>query len=468
MLAPSKSETSVRLTAALFALLGVYLTAGGAWLLAYRDTPFYLVAGLAMLATGFLLWTGRRAALWVYAALVLVSLVWAIVETGMDFWSMVPRTDVFIVLGLALLAPFIIRSLQAEGMAKWVLAGSLFLAVALLVAAFAQDPSDVAGFLPTDKIVKSAGDVGQAPDADWPAYGRTQFGDRFSPLVQINSGNVKDLKIAWTLRTGDLKGPDDPLETTNEATPLAINGALFLCSTHQKIFAIDGASGKVKWIFDPHIHVNPGFQHLTCRGLTYHASDDAAVTSDGSPAPAGECRHRLFLPTNDGRMFAVDADSGKTCPSFGDHGQLDLRTPGMPYTKVGDYEPTSPPVVTDKLVIISGAVTDNGSIREPSGVTRGFDLFTGKLVWAFDPGNPDPNQLPEDGHKYIANSPNSWITSSYDAKLGQIYIPTGVQTPDEWGGNRNSDSERYASGVLALHADTGKLAWFYQTVHHDL
>ncbi|CAI9121150.1 glucose/quinate/shikimate family membrane-bound PQQ-dependent dehydrogenase [Brytella acorum] len=467
----SRSRAWATLTVVIFALCGAYLAIGGLWLLSYGDTTYYAVCGLALLGVAFLVHSGRQAALWLYTIVLLGSVAWAISEVGMDFWSLLPRCDLVILLGAWLLIPAVTRQIPAGTIAKLPLSAAVVISAATVVVAFMGDPGDRADSLPTDKIADNAMDAtdqSHMPDGDWRAYGRTQRGDRFSPLAQITSRNVGALQVAWTLRTGDLKGPNDPGETTNEATPLAVNGTLYLCSTHQKLYAVDGASGKTKWVFDPHLYVNPGFQHLTCRGVSYHESSDTAVTSDGSPAPAGECLHRIFLPVNDGRLFAVDADSGKACPSFGQNGELDLRTPGMPYTKVGDYEPTSPPIVTDKLVIISGAVTDNGSIHEPSGVTRAFDVFTGKLVWVFDPGNPDPNQMPEDGHKFVANSPNSWITSSYDPKLGLIYIPTGVQTPDEWGGNRSADSERYASGVLALHADTGKLAWFYQTVHHDV
>ncbi|AOX20140.1 glucose/quinate/shikimate family membrane-bound PQQ-dependent dehydrogenase [Kozakia baliensis] len=462
-----RSRRWVVLTALIFALCGVYLAVGGAWLLTYGDTPYYLICGLALLGVSFLVWRGNQAALWLYTAVILGSLIWAIGEVGIDFWSLVPRGDIIVVLGIWLLLPFVTRQIPAGRAATLPLAASVALAIVVVLVAFVQDPSDKVGNLPTDKVADAGADAAQVPDGDWHAYGRTQFGDRFSPLKQINSDNVHKLQTAWTLRTGDLKGPNDPGEATNEATPVAVNGTLYFCSLHQKLFAVDGATGKTKWVFDPHLYINPGFQHLTCRGVTYHESDASSVTSDGTPAP-DECHHRLFLPVNDGRMFAVDADSGKVCPSFGNNGEIDLRTPHMPYTKVGDYEPTSPPVVTDKVMIISGAVTDNGSVKEPSGVTRAFDLFTGKLVWVFDPSNPDPNQMPGPDHKYVPNSPNSWITSSYDANLGLIYIPTGVQTPDEWGGNRTADAERYASGILALHADTGKLAWFYQTVHHDL
>jgi quinoprotein glucose dehydrogenase len=180
-----------------------------------------------------------------------------------------------------------------------------------------------------------------------------------------------------------------------------------------------------------------------------------------------ECPHRILLPVNDGRMLALDADSGKLCEGFGDHGTLNLED-GMGEKTPGFYEPTSPPIVSDQILVVAGAVTDNYSVREPSGVIRGFDIHTGRLVWAWDAGNLDENEMPSATHVYTNNSPNSWITASYDPKLGLVYMPMGVQTPDIWGGNRSATAERYSSALVALDIKTGKRAWSYQTVHHDL
>jgi quinoprotein glucose dehydrogenase len=124
--------------------------------------------------------------------------------------------------------------------------------------------------------------------------------------------------------------------------------------------------------------------------------------------------------------------------------------------------------VSDKIIVIAGSVIDNYSTEEPSGVIRGFDVYTGKLVWAWDAGATDENALPSATHSYTNNSPNSWMTASYDSKLGLVYLPMGVQSPDIWGGNRTPEAERYASSLVALDINTGKRAWFYQTVHHDL
>ncbi|WP_287674133.1 glucose/quinate/shikimate family membrane-bound PQQ-dependent dehydrogenase [Acetobacter sp.] len=466
----SRSGLLLNLTITIFVLLGLYLAGGGAWLAALGGSWFYLLSGIVLLITAIMLLKRWREALWVYAALVFATLIWSVAEAGFDFWALAPRGDVILPLGLLLLLPFVSRELLPASPANRVpLAVGIVAGLAVYGYALTQDPQDLAGTLPTvaqQGPAVTPGDVAEAPAADWPAYGRTQFGNRYSPLTQITPANVKDLKVAWVFRTHDLKTPNDPGEITDEVTPIKIRDTLYLCSPHQILFALDAATGKEKWKYDPKLKYNPSFQHMTCRGVSYAEAHEGDVTADGSPVPT-ECSRRIFLPTNDGRLIALDAETGEACHGFGTEGTVDL-TDGMPMRELGFYEPTSPPVVTSKVVIVSGAVTDNYSTHEPSGVTRAYDLYSGRLVWAFDAGNPNPNELPSDTHHYVPNSPNSWITSAYDAKLNLIYIPTGVATPDIWGGHRSADQERYASGILALNGDTGEKVWFYQTVHHDL
>ncbi|MGJ4860523.1 glucose/quinate/shikimate family membrane-bound PQQ-dependent dehydrogenase [Labrys sp. La1] len=456
-----------------FAIIGLALGGGGIWLLILGGSPYYVVAGLLMLVTAFLLARRHSSALVVYALLLLGTLIWAVWESGFDFWLLAPRGDIFAPLGLWLLLPFVSRPLRSPATDRVSLAARAPLIVALLACAgvlgysLTQDPQSFAGNLPpAASPAPVAADAASLPDGDWPAYGRTQFGNRYSPLTQITPQNVSQLKVAWTFRTGDLKGPNDPGELTNQVTPIKIKDTLYLCSPHQILFALDATTGKQKWKFDPKIAYDKTYQHMTCRGVSYLETKADARTSDGNPPPA-ECPTRIFLPTNDGRLFAVDAQTGAPCAQFGKNGAIDLME-GMGVTQRGFYYVTSPPVVTDKIVMVTGSVIDNYSATVPSGVFRGFDVHTGKLVWAFDAGNDDPNQMPSATHKFIDASPNSWIVSSYDPKLNLVYIPTGVQTPDIWGGNRTPASERYASSIVALNADTGKLAWSYQTVHHDL
>jgi quinoprotein glucose dehydrogenase len=462
----SSSSRVIRFLTILFAVLcGAYLLIGGIWLSTIGGSWYYVISGIAMLATAFLLYRRHSAALVVYALLLLGTLAWAVWEVGFDFWALAPRTDVWVIFGVWLLLPFVYRGITHDGKAGASLMGlSLVVSAVVLAWAVFHDPQEINGTLPTAQQTAPADADSTIPPGDWPAYGRDQAGTRYSPLNQINEKNVKDLQVAWTFRTGDLKTPNDPGEITNEVTPIKVRDTLYLCSAHQILFALDAATGKEKWKFDPGLKTNPTFQHVTCRGVSYHETPAAADAGTAAPAL---CARRILLPVNDGRLFALDAETGKRCPDFANNGELDLQHK-HPVQTPGAYEPTSPPIITDKVIVIAGAVTDNYSTHEPSGVIRGFDVNTGALLWVFDPGAKDPNAIPADGQSFAPNSPNSWAPAVYDPKLDMVYLPMGVSTPDIWGGNRTPEQERYASSVLALNATTGKLVWSYQTVHHDL
>ncbi|MCQ4094482.1 glucose/quinate/shikimate family membrane-bound PQQ-dependent dehydrogenase [Erwinia persicina] len=462
----SKASRILILLTAIFATLsGLYLLIGGIWLAKLGGSLYYIIAGVVMLITAFLLYRRRGAALLLYALFLLATTVWSLWEVGPDFWALTPRLDITFFLGLWLVLPFIWRALSAGGsFPRVALSAVLVFVVAVLAYSVFNDPQEINGTLSQDQTAAAPVDDG-IPAGDWPAYGRTQGGTRYSPLKQINATNVGQLQEAWTFQTGDLKTASDPGEITNEVTPIKIGDALYLCTAHQKLFALDAATGKQKWMFDPKMKTDPTFQHVTCRGVSYVQTPEAAAT------PAGEkpalCSRRILLPVNDGSMYALDAETGALCPEFGDNGKLNLQS-NLPYNKVGSYEPTSPPIVTATTIVMAGAVTDNYSTKEPSGVIRGFDVKTGKLLWAFDTGAKDPNVIAEGEQNYTPNSPNSWAPASYDAKLDLVYLPIGVSTPDIWGGHRTPEMERFATGMLALNATTGKLVWFYQTVHHDL
>ncbi|WP_312925759.1 glucose/quinate/shikimate family membrane-bound PQQ-dependent dehydrogenase [Atlantibacter hermannii] len=458
-----QSSLIVVLTALFAVLCGLYLFIGGVWLVTLGGSWYYPIAGLVMSGVAWLLWRGKQAALWLYAALLLATMLWSIWEVGFDFWALTPRCDILVFFGIWLILPFVWRKLPVISRpALPSMMVTLIITAGILGWAIFNDPQEINGTLKTDAAAATTA-APAIPDGDWPAYGRNQEGQRYSPLKQINADNVHQLKEAWSFQTGDVKMPNDPGEITNEVTPIKIGDTLYLCSAHQRLFALDAATGKEKWHFDPQLNTNPSFQHVTCRGVSYHE----ARAETASPDVVADCPRRIILPVNDGRLFALNADNGKLCETFANKGILNLQT-NQPVTTPGMYEPTSPPIVTDKVIVIAGAVTDNYSTREPSGVIRGFDVNTGDLLWAFDPGAKDPNAIPADEHHFTLNSPNSWAPAAYDAKLDLVYLPMGVSTPDIWGGNRTPEQERYASSILALNASTGKLAWSYQTVHHDL
>jgi quinoprotein glucose dehydrogenase len=467
----------VGLISLIFTLLtALYLLAGGAWLVYVGGSAYYIVAGVLLLGVAWALYARSQMALGLYALLLVGTAIWSVWECGTDFWALAPRSGVLVVFGVWLLLFVSWRLVGRLRLGVGLLAGALVLWAGVLVYAGLHDPQTVNGAFAASPAASGNNRAG-IDSADWPAYGRTQEGTRYSPLQRITPANARNLQVAWTFRTGDMKGPRDPVEITNEVTPIKIGNLLYLCSPHQQLFALDPGSGTLKWKFDPKLQPDPSFQHVTCRGVSYVDLSTASPAVDPAsnpaappavaPGGAAACMQRIYLPVNNGHLYALDALTGQRCEGFADHGDLDLQH-AMPVTTPGMYEPTSPPIVTSKVIVVAGAVEDNFSTREPSGVIRGFDVRTGELLWAFDPGAPDPNRIPGPGEHYTWNSPNSWAPAAYDASLDIVYLPMGVKTPDIWGGDRSPDMERYASGLLALHASTGKLAWFYQTVHHDL
>jgi quinoprotein glucose dehydrogenase len=399
---------------------------------------------------------------------------WALLEVGLDWWQLAPRGDVTVALGIILVIPWVARSVRSQRRdlvfrSGWTaLAGSMVVSLSIALIAVFTPSHDLAGNLP-----QRSGSDSEKPSSgagkEWTAYGGTQAGRRYSTLDQITPQNVGKLKVAWTFHTGDVRSKEDPVETTYEVTPLKIGSSVYLCTPHDIVFALDAETGQKKWQYDPKVGEPPyqSTQHLTCRGLSYF--DGTAVNSSPPNATASaDCAKRLFLPTVDGRLIALSAETGKVCSGFGGpDGTVNLWQ-NMPNVKIGSYYSTSPPIIAKGLIVIGGAVNDNVSTSEPSGVIRAFDVNSGKLVWNWDSKKPTETTPIAADAKYSENSPNSWSTSSYDPVLGLIFIPIGNQPPDQFGGDRGKNVETYASSVVALNVETGAVAWVFQSTHHDL
>lgn len=475
----SRTRWLPRLLGILLLLMGLALLAGGIKLSQLGGSLYYLIAGIGFALSGILLLALRRNALGLYGLVLLGSTLWALWEVGLDWWQLVPRLALWFALGVVLLLPWARRPLR--GQPSKVNTGLLSLAVVLsgatAVASQFTHPGEINGKLGRDSS-DMASTAPQMPDGEWQAYGRTEYGDRYSPLRQITPYNIHKLQEAWRIRTGDLPTDNDPVELTNQNTPLKANGMLYACTAHSKVLALDPDTGAEIWRFDPQIKSPVGFKgfaHMTCRGVSYY-DENNYVNMDGSPAPkiseAGmavlrACPRRLYLPTADARLIALNADNGKICEGFGNQGVIDLTTGIGPFT-AGGYYSTSPAAITRQLVIIGGHVTDNESTNEPSGVIRAYDVHDGHLVWNWDAGNPEATAPLAAGKFYTRNSPNMWSLASVDEKLNMVYLPLGNQTPDQWGADRTPGAEKFSAGIVALDLTTGKVRWNYQFTHHDL
>ncbi|MBO0133087.1 glucose/quinate/shikimate family membrane-bound PQQ-dependent dehydrogenase [Agrobacterium burrii] len=457
---------AVTVTAVVLTLIGLALFGFGSQLVMLGGSFYYVLSGLAFLLTATLLFKRNRAALHVYAVFIVATLAWAVWEVGFDWWQLGPRGGIVILIGLWLLVPWVRKPLGFSsptglnyGPNAWPLALSVLASIVVAGYSMTQDPHGKSGSLSQETVSATPAYGGNVPDSEWHQYGRTPYGQRYSPLTQVNVDNVSQLKEAWRYQTGDVKLPDDVGETTYQVTPLKVGNSLYICTPHNWAIAIDAATGKEKWKYDPNVGLNPDRQHQTCRGVSYYAEPNAAQGT--------ACAERVYLPTSDARLIALDAATGQVCTSFADQGVLHLEQ-GMKYNPAGYYYSTSPPVIAAGKIIIGGAVNDNYSTQEQSGVIRAFDVNSGALIWNWDSGNPEKTEPIAAGETYTTNSPNSWSVLSYDEGLGLVYVPLGNQVPDQLGMGRSENVEKYSSSIVALDINTGKDRWVRQTVHHDL
>lgn len=297
--------------------------------------------------------------------------------------------------------------------------------------------------------------IAHAASGAWAYYGHDPGGTRYSTLTQITPTNVSQLKQVWEFHTGDIsEGHGHLVRSGFEATPLFLDGRLFLTSSFNRIIALDPATGRQLWSYDPRINRRqPYGDGLTNRGL---------ASWQDPKASRAQCALRLFDATQDARLIAVDALTGSPCADFGAQGQVDLSD--VRNYRAGWYHMTSPPIVVDGVVVVGSSISDNQSVDMPDGVVRGFDARTGKLLWSWEPLKR-PADLP--GNAWRTGAGNAWSILSADPKRQLVYVPTGSASPDYYGGLRPGD-DRWADSVVALDSRTGRLVWGFQLVHHDL
>lgn len=454
-----------KLTSLVLAILGVALLYMGGKLLMMGGSAFYALMAVGLLITAILLFRNQRSALSLYAVLMWITLAWMIWEVDFDKWQWIPRGDLFGVIGLWLAMPWVVKPLyQGQRRFHGLLGSTVAIMIVLVIGLCFYDPLPQAGTITNAREQNSE----QGASADWTAYGGTADGLRFSALNQITKENVRNLEVAWTYHTGDLRQDNDATEYTFEATPLKANGMLYFCTPHNEVHALDPQSGAVKWKYTPAKDRSYLQQHQTCRGVSYYAG--APVAAQDTAATPAMCRKRIFNATTDARLIALDADSGKPCADFGNNGVVDL------HANMGEVRPhalmqTAAPLVAGNLVIVGGSVMDNGfNSGNPSGVIRAYDVQSGRLVWNFDPANPQNTAPIAAGQTYPQDTPVAWGTLSADLKNGLVYVPFGNASPDELGIERdaNSNTEKFRDALVALDLQTGAFKWRYQSSHHDL
>lgn len=294
---------------------------------------------------------------------------------------------------------------------------------------------------------------------NWPTYGGNKAGNRYSPLTQIDTSNVQNLAVAWMYNAAEVPDTTDSKPQRPKAIqcqPIVIDGVLYGTTPELKLFALDAGTGKQLWKFEPSrdgknykmINVN--------RGVVYWAS--------GSDK-------RIFYSAGSS-LFCVNADNGKLVPEFGQDGIVDLHE-GLAPDSGHDVSQLSvsantPGIIYKDLLIIGSAVSESGDAAP--GSIRAFDVNTGKLAWTFHtvphPGEVGYDTWPKDAWQNVGAA-NNWSGLSVDPKRGMVFFGTGSPSSDFYGGNREG-MNLFANCVVALDAASGKLKWYFQTIHHDL
>jgi membrane-bound PQQ-dependent dehydrogenase (glucose/quinate/shikimate family) len=478
--------------AAFLTAVGAYLAVKGSALLGLGGSPYYVIAGLALIAVAVLLVLRSVWSVRLYAVLLAATIVWSVFEAGLDLWALMARLAAFLVVGLWFFAPWTTALYRTDatkaapkfGFARWHLAATVVGVVLLVAAGFNSGPVEAGSNFgtPTGNGV-----------TDWRSYGGTTLSTRFAEIAQITPGNAGKLKEIWRYRTKVAYDFKD--------TPQEVDGLVYVCTAGNTIVALDADTGQEKWrrATAPKVPGGSGPSGLdnastyarTCRGLGYYdmasTQRTSAPTTPAAPVAAGhvglqpiaaarapanaaaaDCPTRIITGTTNAKLIALDAKTGAPCASFGQNGQVDL-TAGLGSTPPGNYMVTSAPLVAGDLIVVGGWVTDNQQIGNPSGVVRAYSARDGRFMWAWDLGNPDNHAMPAAGGQFTRATPNTWSHMSYDPELNLIYAPTGNSSPDYFAGNlRSALDDKYSSSIIAIDAATGGARWSFQTVHRDI
>lgn len=468
--APLGPRAVLFLLGLLFVLVGTYLVIGGGWLILRGGSWYYLVMGLAVALSGLLIARRRSRGAGLYFLAVAATVVWALWEAGLDFWALEARIFTFTMAAMVL-SLFLPMLRRAEGRSPATRA-SLTLALGLFVVNLGW----AWGMFQPHGLHISTPEVSQpgaAKPGDWQAYDGAGLGQRFVAADQITPQNVQNLQVAWTFHTGDTPVSPGGGGSEDQETPIQIGGDLFLCTPHNTVIKLDAATGQEKW---RHAFPTTSTVWVRCRGLAYFDATKPVVQPSlpgASPVdpvvlPAeAPCQRRILMNTIDAVLVALDADTGALCQGFGQQGLVDLKQQ-MGAAPSPLYTLTSAPTLAGSTVVVGGRVADNVALDMPGGVVRGFDVITGQMKWAFDPGNPGDQKAPAAGQDFVRSTPNVWAPMTYDAQSNTIYMPVGNAAIDLWGVPRTAMDEKYGASILALDASTGAEKWHYQTVHHDL
>ncbi len=312
----------------------------------------------------------------------------------------------------------------------------------------------------------SAALAGNLDAGDWPHYAGDAGAMGYSPLTEIDRGNVSGLEVAWTWNTDEepLAGPRLPVPGASvrpgafEVTPVVVNDTMYLSTPYNRVVALDASSGQEIWAYDPETIEwgqppnGTGFVH---RGIAIWSGTEG---------------RRIFLNSR-WRLIALDAATGETIEDFGHGGEIDLTEHLQWPTNRLHYTQTSPPVIYGDLVILGNGLWDGFSYdRDPPGHILAFDVHTGELRWRFNlipqEGEFGNDSWEDDSWDHVGHT-NAWAPLSVDTERGLVFAPIGTPSNNYYGGGRKGDN-LFAESLVVLDATSGERVWHFQAVHHGL
>ena len=441
-------------------VFGLLFVAGGGYLATLGGSLYFLLAGLGMIAASVLMFKQRLSGVWLFAAVMVASIVWALLDAGLVFWPLVSRLFALAVLSLvvALAYPSLRKANGLSGNGGYALGAVLAVAIAGGFWGMFQPHATVSATGDGPGLTKV--DPANA-QKDWAHYGNDEGGSRFAALDQINRSNVADLVPAWTYQTGDV-AISDGNGAEDQLTPLQVGDKVFICTPHNNLIALDADTGKELW--KNNIDAKSAVWQR-CRGLAYFdASAPVAQPTDGSTpavpvavAPGAACQRRLLTNTIDARLIAVDADTGKFCQDFGTNGQVDLKA-GLGNVPDSFYQLSSAPLMAGTTVVVGGRVADNRSQPE-----MGRSGFRRRRLHPSEAREPGARH--RDGHcrgrfrRCPRHSPRHPVDGAGRVRLslpgrlsralgdGDRGLPAGRRQQSRCPGQRRIQAERPAPGV---------------------
>lgn len=468
-------------------LLGLGVALLGGWLLVLGGTPYYLATGLVLILAGALALLKRHvAALVVMALAVAITLIWAFVEISGKGWlpawgfDLAARIGLIGALFVAAALTFLFWRTSVSSRSSLAAIAVVATMVVALAALVFVNWERAEGSVAMQSGADLPGASGAIPDAaqDWTHFGGTPHGRRYSTLSEITTENVGGLELAWEFQSGDLTPAPGRIFYSSQNTPIKVGDSLFTCTSSSQVYALDPATGYVRWRYDPQVPPHSMEQLFTaaCRAVAYFDTGAPVNTEvipgvpdvmEAVPRTGSACNQRVYVATADGRLISLDALGGYLCRDFGVGGVVDL-TVGMGIREPGFASNTSGATVAGGLLLVGQQVSDNQRRDAPSGVVRAYDAITGELRWAWDALRPDAQEPLAPGEIYPRGTPNVWNIISADEELGLAFLGTGNAGGDHWGASRTAAEDRFTAAVVAVDLETGTTRWVFTTVVRDL